>query len=121
MAKTYRAYNFAMPTTASPTLVTTGTAVKTMLQIATPSTEDIAVVEWGVMIDAGAQSSCAELDRDGRRGDRHRACAAGVVKMNAADTTARSKRRDARDGRDRVHGDRGGDDHRDAGCWTSRS
>lgn len=47
----YIAWNTAMPTTAMRTAVTTGTAVKTMLQIATPSTKDIKVVRWGVRFD----------------------------------------------------------------------
>lgn len=47
----YIAWNTAMPTTAMRAAVTTGTAVKTMLQIATPSTRDIEVVRWGVRFD----------------------------------------------------------------------
>jgi hypothetical protein len=88
MAKTYRAYNFAMPTTASPTLVTTGTAVKTMLQVATPSTEDMTVVEWGVMIDAGATIVRAELIETDVAATVTAHVAAGVIKMNAPTATA---------------------------------
>lgn len=40
-----------MPTTAAQASVTTGTAIKTMLQIATPATRQIAVVAWGFTID----------------------------------------------------------------------
>lgn len=47
----YIAWNTAMPTTAMRTAVTTGTAVKTMLQIATPSTKSIKLVRWGVRFD----------------------------------------------------------------------
>lgn len=47
----YVAWNTAMPTTAMRAAVTTGTAVKTMLQIATPSTRDIKVKRWGVRFD----------------------------------------------------------------------
>jgi hypothetical protein len=36
-----------MPTTAAQAAVTTGTAIKTMLQIATPSTKDITIIAWG--------------------------------------------------------------------------
>lgn len=43
----YWSANAAMPTTAAITPVTTGTAIKTMLQIATPSTQKIKVVKWG--------------------------------------------------------------------------
>lgn len=44
----YCAWNTARPTTAARTAVTTGTAIKTMLQVATPSTRLIKVVKWGV-------------------------------------------------------------------------
>lgn len=47
----YIAWNTAAPTTAMRAAVTTGTAVKTMLQIATPATKDIKVVRWGVRFD----------------------------------------------------------------------
>jgi hypothetical protein len=45
----YKAWNFAMPTTAAPTPVTTGTAIKTMLQIA--PTRLIELVGWGYSFD----------------------------------------------------------------------
>lgn len=45
----YMAWNFAMPTTAAPTPVSTGTAIKTMLQIA--PTRLIELLEWGYSID----------------------------------------------------------------------
>lgn len=50
-APTYFASNTAMPTTAAPAFVATGTAIKTMLQIATPSTAKLRVVAWGVQFD----------------------------------------------------------------------
>jgi len=37
--------------------VTTGTAIKTMLQIATPSTRQIQLVEWGVSFDGSAAAT----------------------------------------------------------------
>lgn len=40
-----------MPTTAAQASVTTGTAIKTMLQIATPSTRQIQLISWGFTID----------------------------------------------------------------------
>lgn len=40
-----------MPTTAALAAVTTGTAIKTMLQIAPPSTRQIAVLAWGFSVD----------------------------------------------------------------------
>jgi hypothetical protein len=51
MAKTYFAYNGPKVTTAAPVSVTTGTAIKTLMQIATPSTEDIKIIEWGISFD----------------------------------------------------------------------
>jgi hypothetical protein len=47
----YCAWNTAAPTTAMRAAVTTGTSIKTMLQIATPATKDIEVVRWGVRFD----------------------------------------------------------------------
>lgn len=47
----YRAYNSAMATTAAQAAVTTGTTIKTMLQIATPATRQIMVLAWGYSCD----------------------------------------------------------------------
>jgi hypothetical protein len=44
----YWCANGPMPTAAAQLAVTTGTAIKTMLQIATPATRQIEVVKWGV-------------------------------------------------------------------------
>lgn len=48
----YRVANHAMTTTAAPVEVTTGTAIKTMLQLSTPSTREIQIVSWGFTVDA---------------------------------------------------------------------
>jgi hypothetical protein len=40
-----------MPTTAAFASVSTGTTIKTMLQIATPSTRQISVIAWGFTLD----------------------------------------------------------------------
>jgi hypothetical protein len=48
----YRAWNSAMATTTAQGKVTTGTAIKTMLQLATPATVPIKVHSWGYSIDA---------------------------------------------------------------------
>lgn len=40
-----------MPTTAAQASVTTGTAIKTMLQIATPSTRQVQLISWGFSLD----------------------------------------------------------------------
>jgi hypothetical protein len=54
MARLYKVYNFPMPTTAAPGKVATGTAIKTLLQLAPPSTFDVTVAEWGISFDASA-------------------------------------------------------------------
>lgn len=41
-----------MPTTAAQAKVTTGTAIKTMLQVSTPSTRQLQVISWGFSLDA---------------------------------------------------------------------
>ncbi|MCK2214297.1 hypothetical protein MF672_010910 [Actinomadura sp. ATCC 31491] len=53
----YMAANGAMATTAELSPVTTGTAIKTLLQIATPSTRGIRVVEWGISFDGAAAAT----------------------------------------------------------------
>lgn len=57
----YTAANGAMPTTAALSPITTGTTIKTMLQIATPSTRDIQVVEWGISFDGTPAAIKCEL------------------------------------------------------------
>ncbi|WP_157253219.1 hypothetical protein [Nonomuraea typhae] len=53
----YWAANGAMPTTAALSPVTTGTSIKTLLQIATPSTRVIRIVEWGISFDGSAAAT----------------------------------------------------------------
>jgi hypothetical protein len=62
----YKCWNSAMPTTAAQASVTTGTTIKTMLQIATPSTRQIQVLAWGFSIDdpPGADAVFELLDTD---------------------------------------------------------
>lgn len=47
----FRTWNSPMPTTAAQVAVTTGTAIKTMLQIATPATRQIQLISWGYSMD----------------------------------------------------------------------
>lgn len=49
--------NGPAPTTAAQVPVTTGTAIKTLIQIATPSTKGITVVEWGISFDGSAAAT----------------------------------------------------------------
>ncbi|MFN2636917.1 MAG: hypothetical protein ABR585_07825 [Gemmatimonadaceae bacterium] len=63
----YIAYNGPMATTAAPVPVTTGTAIKTMLQIATPSTKMIKPVWWGISFSgfaAAAPILCELVETD---------------------------------------------------------
>lgn len=62
----YKAWNGPMPTTAAQQSVTTGTAIKTMLQIATPSTRRLQIVEWGFSFDdpPGADGVVELLETD---------------------------------------------------------
>lgn len=48
----FKSFNAAMATTAATVKVTTGTAIKTMLQISTPATRQLQIIEWGFSIDA---------------------------------------------------------------------
>ena len=60
MAMTYACWNGPMPTTAALVKVTTGTAIKTMLQIV-PAV-NIRIVEWGVSMDGSAAATPVELE-----------------------------------------------------------
>lgn len=57
MPDLYWAANGPMPTTAAFAPVTTGTAIKTMLQIATPSTRPLTITEWGISFDGSAAAT----------------------------------------------------------------
>lgn len=55
-------WNGPAPTTAAFAKVTTGTAIKTMLQLSTPSTRQIQILEWGFSLDvAPGAASVVEL------------------------------------------------------------
>lgn len=62
MAGLYIAQNGALPGTAALVKVTTGTSIKTLLQIATPSTTGITVVEWGISFDGSAAATPIECE-----------------------------------------------------------
>ncbi|MVO84198.1 hypothetical protein GPA10_05275 [Streptomyces sp. p1417] len=47
----YRTWNGPAPTSAAQASVTTGTSIKTMLQLATPSTRQIQLISWGFTVD----------------------------------------------------------------------
>jgi hypothetical protein len=57
MAQTYIAFNGVEPTSASRVAVATGTAIKTLLQVATPATAEVKVIEWGISFDGSAAAT----------------------------------------------------------------
>jgi hypothetical protein len=48
----FKTFNGANPTTAALTAVTTGTSIKTMLQIAAPSTRMLQIIAWGYTLSS---------------------------------------------------------------------
>jgi hypothetical protein len=63
----YKIYNGPMPTTASQVAVATGTAIKTLLQVAASATNPLKVKEWGISFDGSALATpgiveCLETD-----------------------------------------------------------
>jgi hypothetical protein len=57
----YKVYNGPMVTTAAPVKVTTGTSIKTMLQLLHP-TNQLKVVEWGISFDGMAAATPIECE-----------------------------------------------------------
>lgn len=55
--KIYFAANGASPTTAAQVKVATGTVIKTLLQVATPSTTNLTILEWGISFDGSAAAT----------------------------------------------------------------
>jgi len=54
--------NFAMPTTAAPSGVTTGTAIKTMLQFKSSATIGARIIQWGFSLDSSAAATSAKIE-----------------------------------------------------------
>lgn len=59
----YKVFNAPMPTTTAIVKVTTGTSIKTMLQLSTPSDMQIQLISWGYTCDAvpGSTGGVIEL------------------------------------------------------------
>lgn len=53
----YKVFNGPAPTTAAQVAVTTGTAIKTMLQLQVPSTQQIKIKAWGVSCNGAAAAA----------------------------------------------------------------
>ncbi len=62
----FKTHNGPMPTAAAQQQVTTGITIKTMLQVATPSTRQIQLISWGYSIDdpPGADAVFELLETD---------------------------------------------------------
>lgn len=84
MARAFVAYNGPAPTTAAQAVVTTGTAIKTLLQIAPPSTLDCTILEWGISFDGAAAATPikVELVETDVAATVTAHVAAGIVKFN---------------------------------------
>jgi hypothetical protein len=86
MPRAFRVFNGPAPTTALQVGVTTGTALKTMLQLAAPATTGFEIKAWGVSANASAAATPPqwELLTTGSVGATVTAhVAAGLVPLNA--------------------------------------
>jgi len=85
---TYKVFNFAMPTTAAPAAVATGTTIKTMLQL-TSATKNLQVVSWGYTLSGlpGAVGTIELLQTDvAATVTAH--VAAGIINLDPGGTTS---------------------------------
>lgn len=81
----YKTYNGPMSTSAALPAVATGTAIKTMLQLATPSTRQIQLYSWGFSIDDPAGADCVfELIEGDTAATVTAHVASGLVKLAGA-------------------------------------
>lgn len=84
----YQIWNGPSPTSAAQLPVTTGTAIKTMLQLKASATIGFTVVEWGISFDGSAAATpikCELIEGDSSSGSTVTAhVAAGIVKLDAA-------------------------------------
>ena len=63
----YTIYNGPAPTTAAQVPVTTGTVIKTLLQISTSATKPAKIVEWGISFEGSAAATpvrCELIETD---------------------------------------------------------
>lgn len=67
-AKTYTVHNGAVPGAAAAVAITTGTAIKTMLQLATSANTAIRVVEWWTEFDGSAAATPIKVELLGHTG-----------------------------------------------------
>ena len=62
MANTYICFNGPMNTTAAPVPVTTGSVIKTLLQLKPAANFPLRVVEWGISFDASAAATPGKVE-----------------------------------------------------------
>ena len=62
MGNTYVVYNGALPAAAAVPPVTTGTAIKTMLQLAPATNSPLLVVEWGISFDGFVAAAPGDVE-----------------------------------------------------------
>lgn len=60
--RVYKVGNWTVPTSASPVKQPTGTAVRTMLQVAASSTMGLKIVEWGISFDGSASGTPIQVE-----------------------------------------------------------
>lgn len=58
----YLIANGASPTTAAQVAVTTGTSIKTMLQVKPSATNTLKIVEWGISFDGSAAATPGKVE-----------------------------------------------------------
>jgi hypothetical protein len=58
----YKTWNYAAPTTAPPAPVATGTATKTMLQLAPASGRQVEIISWGYLMSVPSASSGGQVE-----------------------------------------------------------
>lgn len=82
----YTIFNGPMPTTASQVAVTTGTAIKTLLQVKSSATTTFKIVEWGISFDGSAAATpiIVELQETDVAATVTASVAADIMKMDAA-------------------------------------
>lgn len=81
----YLIANGPSPTTAAQAVVTTGTSIKTMLQVKPGSTQTLRIVEWGISFDGSAAATPikVELLETDVAATVTAHAAAGIVKLNS--------------------------------------
>ncbi len=83
----YLIANGPMPTTAAFAAVTTGTSIKTMLQVKPSATLGMLIVEWGISFDGSAAATpikCELLESGTVAATVTASAAADIMKMDAA-------------------------------------